>query len=201
MDNKRREAYINLIDQLLTSPNGEAEKILQTNQELVDEGLLEIMELRAQQLAENDGQDAQNAANFLRHLRSRLVELLETSEEYLNFLMEVLLATRQSKGGSKVVYPLLQQNLDKLDDNFADILRNWATNKFSKVEADVAEGIALDIGDLSNCIQEFPLGSKANNMEISIAGYEVMLNVFTHKSHRENWATFKIISALPTVTE
>ena len=46
MDNKRREAYIKLINQLLTSPNGEEAKILQTNQELVDEGLLEIMEHR-----------------------------------------------------------------------------------------------------------------------------------------------------------
>ena len=145
MDNKRREAYVNLINQLLNSPNGEAEKILQTNQELVDEGLLETMELCAQQLAENDDKNAQNPANFLRHLRSRLVELLETSEEYLNFLMEVLLATRQSKGGSKVVYPLLQQNLDKLDENFADILRNWATTKFSEVEANVAEDIALSL--------------------------------------------------------
>ena len=44
MDKKRREAYINLIGQLLNSPSGEAKKILQTNQELVDEGLLEIMD-------------------------------------------------------------------------------------------------------------------------------------------------------------
>ena len=80
MDNKRREAYINLIGQLLNSPSGEAEKILQTNQELVDEGLLEIMELCAQQLAENDDKNAQNPANFLRHLRSQLAELLEISE-------------------------------------------------------------------------------------------------------------------------
>ncbi|MDE5070351.1 MAG: hypothetical protein O4806_00100, partial [Trichodesmium sp. St5_bin8] len=133
MDKKPREAYINLIDQLLTSPSGEAEKILETNQELVDEGLLEIMEFSAQQLAENDDENAQNAANFLRHLRSQLAELLEISEfsssthyssaEYLNFLREVLRATAESKGDSKVVYPLLQQNLDKLDDNFADILR------------------------------------------------------------------------------
>ena len=101
MDNKRIEAYVNLINQLLNSPNGEKAKILQTNQELVDEGLLEIMELYAQQLAENDNQNTQNAANFLRHLRSQLVELLETSEfspsthyssaEYLNFWREVLL--------------------------------------------------------------------------------------------------------------
>jgi hypothetical protein len=114
------------------------------------------MELCAQKLAENDDQNAQNAANFLRHLRSRLVEILEISEsspsthyssaEYLNFLMEVLQATVGSNGDSKVVYPLLQQNLDKLDENFADILRNWATAKFSEVEADVAEYIAIYIG-------------------------------------------------------
>ena len=198
MDKKRREAYINLINQLLTSPNGEEVKILQTNQELVDEGLLEIMELCAQKLAKNDDQNAQNAANFLRHLRSQLAELLEISEsspsthyssaEYLNFLMEVLRATAESKGDSKVVYPLLQQNLDKLDDNFADILRNWATAKFSEVEVDVAESIALCVGHFSNCIKQFPLGSKAKNMEISIVGYEVVLKFFTYKSHREIWA-------------
>ncbi|MDE5079847.1 MAG: tetratricopeptide repeat protein, partial [Trichodesmium sp. St18_bin1] len=201
MDNKRREAYVNLINQLLNSPSGEEAKILQTNQELVDEGLLEIMELCAQKLAENDDQNAQNAANFLRHLRSRLVEILEISEsspsthyssaEYLNFLMEVLQATVGSNGDSKVVYPLLQQNLDKLDENFADILRNWATTKFSEVEANVAEDIAIDIGAFSSLIQQFPLGNKANNMEISIAGYEVVLNVFTYKSHRENWAAIQ----------
>ncbi|MDE5123122.1 MAG: tetratricopeptide repeat protein, partial [Trichodesmium sp. St19_bin1] len=195
MDKKRREAYINLIGQLLNSPSGEAEKILQTNQELVDEGLLEIMELCAQQLAENDDQDYQNAANFLHYLRSQLAELLEISEfspstnyslaEYLKFLWEVLRTTSESKGDSKVVYSLLQQNLDKLDNNFADILR---TVKFSGVEVDVAEYITISIGNFSNYIKEFPLGSKANNIEISIAGYEVMLKVFTDKSHRELWA-------------
>ena len=201
MDNKRREAYINLIYELLNSPNGEAEKILQTNQELVDEGLLEIMELCAQKLAENEDQNAQNAANFLRHLRSQLAELLEISEfspsthyssaEYLNFLMEVLQATVGSNGDSKVVYPLLEQNLDKLDENFADILRNWATAKFSEEEADVAESLAIYIGNFSNCIQQFPLGNKANNIEISIAGYEVVRKVLTYESHRENWAAIQ----------
>ncbi|MDE5101416.1 MAG: tetratricopeptide repeat protein, partial [Trichodesmium sp. St16_bin4-tuft] len=192
MDNKRKEAYINFIHQLLNSPSGEEAKILEANQELVDEGLLEIMELCAQQqLAENDDEKAQNAANFLRSLRSQLVELLEIAEfSRLNFLVEVLRATIQSKskGDSNVVYQLLQQNLDKLDDNFADILRNWATARFSEVEAGEAEYIAVAIINFSNRIQKFPLGSKANNMEISIAGYEVALEVFTHKSRREIWA-------------
>ena len=102
-----------------------------------------------------------------------------------------MLATRQSNGDSKAIYPLLQQNLDKLDDNFADILRNWATAKFSEVEADVAESIAIYIGNFSNCIQQFPLGNKANNIEISIAGYEVVRKVLTYESHRENWAAIQ----------
>ncbi|MDT9342257.1 tetratricopeptide repeat protein, partial [Trichodesmium erythraeum 21-75] len=193
MDKKPREAYINLIQQLLSSPNGEVEKILEANQELVDEGLLETMELCAQQFAA--------APNFLRHLRSQLAEILETSEyspsthyssaEYLDFLMEVLQATAESNGDSKVVYPLLQQNLDKLDDHFAEILQNWATAKFSEVEADLAKDIAIDIGEFSNLIWQFPLGSKANNMEISIAGCEVVLKVLTYKSHRKSWAAIQ----------
>ncbi|MCL2932216.1 MAG: hypothetical protein MGG11_08030 [Trichodesmium sp. MAG_R03] len=165
MDNKRREAYINLIDQLLNSTNGEAEKILQTNQELVDEGLLEIMKLCTQELAENDNQNGQNAANFLHHLRSQLAELLEISKyspsthyssaEYLKFLREALQATVESNGDSKVVYRLLQQNLEKLDNNFANILRNWVTAKFSEVEADVAEAIAIYIGNFSVLISRY----------------------------------------------
>jgi len=69
MDEQRIEAYANLIQQLLTHPN-EVVEILKANRELVDEGLLQMMELSAQQLAENDDQNAQNDANFLRHLPS-----------------------------------------------------------------------------------------------------------------------------------
>ncbi|MDE5112762.1 MAG: tetratricopeptide repeat protein, partial [Trichodesmium sp. St15_bin1_1] len=111
----------------------------------------------------------------------------------LDFLVQVLRVTAESKGDSKVIYPFLQQNLDKLDDNFADILRNWATAKFSEVEADVAESIALCLVQFSSIlIEQFPLGSKANNMEIGIAGYEVVLKIFTYKSHRKIGAMTQI---------
>ncbi len=73
-------------------------------------------------------------------------------QDTLDFILEVLQATVESMGDSKVVYPLLQQNLDKLDNNFADILRNWATAKFSEVQADVAEYIAKCIGEFNNLI-------------------------------------------------
>ncbi|NEQ76788.1 MAG: CHAT domain-containing protein [Okeania sp. SIO2C9] len=192
MDEQRIEAYANLIQQLLTPPN-EAIEILQANRELVDEGLLQAMELY--------GQNDRDAANFLRHLRSQLVEVLEisesspstnySSEDYLNFLMETLKATADSKGDPNVIYPLLQANLDKLHNNFADILGNWVTSKLSEVETDTAEYIAETIWHFSARLNDFPLGNKANNMEIVIAGYEAVLKVFTRESNRENWAAIQ----------
>ena len=146
---------------------------------LINEMLLETVKL-ANQKSNND----------IEELKSTIKTDID-KQNYLKFLGEVLLATRQSNGDSKAIYPLLQQNLDKLDDNFADILRNWATANFSEVEADVAKDIAIYIGNFSILINKFPLGSKANNMEISIAGYEVVLKVFTYKSHREKWATIQ----------
>ena len=104
------------------------------------------------------------------------------------FLMEVLRATEESDGHSEVIYPLLQANLDKLDDNFACILQTWVNAELLEIESDAAEGIANAIWDFSAIIQQFPLGNKANNMEIAIAGYKQILKVFTRNSNPKNWA-------------
>ncbi|NEO54733.1 MAG: tetratricopeptide repeat protein [Okeania sp. SIO3B5] len=183
MDEQRIEAYLNLINTLLLNRESEAEfdKIMNDNRELIDSGLWQTMFKEAQKLASAGNHDTGfllKVANYLAY------------QDYKSFLMEVLQATVNS-GDSKVVYPLLQQNLDKLDNNFVNVLQDWATAKFSEVEADVAESIAKYIGNFSILIQEFPLGNKANNMEISIAGYELMLKVFTSESHRETWASIQ----------
>ncbi len=112
----------------------------------------------------------------------------ERIQIYTIFLLKVLKATAHSNGDPKIIYPLLEANLDKLDHNFANILRNWATAKFSEIETDAAEFIANTIGNFSNCLRDFPLGNKANNMKIVIAGYEAVLKVFTRESNPENWA-------------
>ncbi|MEM1171480.1 MAG: tetratricopeptide repeat protein, partial [Cyanobacteria bacterium P01_H01_bin.35] len=185
MDEQRIEAYLNLINTLLLNRESEAEinKILNDNRELIDSGLWQTIFLVSEQLESAGNQDH---AEFLLKIASQLA-----SQDYTNFLMKVLRATEKSEGDSKVVYPLLQQNLDKLDNIFANTLRNWATAKFLEVELDVAESIAIDIGNFSNLIREFPLGNKANKMEISIAGCEVILKFFTSESHQENWAAIQ----------
>ncbi|WP_293066178.1 MULTISPECIES: tetratricopeptide repeat-containing protein [unclassified Moorena] len=114
-----------------------------------------------------------------------------SSQDYLQFLEQVLQATVDSKGNPKVVYPLLEANLNKLDDNFLDILQTWASDRFSELEPETTEAIARVIGEFSSLIRDFPLGNKASNMEIAIAGYQTIITVFTRESKSETWATIQ----------
>ncbi|QDL11571.1 hypothetical protein DP114_30015 [Brasilonema sennae CENA114] len=113
----------------------------------------------------------------------------EELQEYFQFLEEVLRVTAESEGDAQVVYPLLVENTQYLNLNLAEVLRRWMTNKLAEVETDEAQSFAVDIFNFSNRIQEFPLGDKASNMEIAIAGYEVVSTVFTRQSFPQDWAT------------
>ena len=198
MDDKRLEAYVNLINQLLTCSGGEQVQILESNRELVDVELLQVMAQEAQKLAANGHQ---NSAVVLLRIGNELLESLGISEsrtstnllllEYVPFLKEVLQATADSKSDPKVVYPLLEANLDKLDDNFAHILQLMTTAILSEGKPQIAQRIAVVIWDFSTLIEQFPLGNKANNMEIAITGYKQVLNVFTHESNPETWANIQ----------
>ncbi|MEQ8757330.1 MAG: CHAT domain-containing tetratricopeptide repeat protein [Coleofasciculus sp. G1-WW12-02] len=84
---------------------------------------------------------------------------------------------------------MLQVNLDKLDDNFAQLLRSWAKTALSRASFREAQDIAASLGEFSNLIAKFPLGSKAINLEIVIAGYEAALKIFTRDSFPAQWAT------------
>ncbi|MBR8837020.1 MAG: tetratricopeptide repeat protein [Stigonema ocellatum SAG 48.90 = DSM 106950] len=154
-----------------------------------------------------------NLANWLRELANQLKQALNlenyypqtpslqtqkqnntplsTSEErtemdlqaYRLFLLQVLQATAESQGNPQVVYPLLETNIEKLDYNLAQLLPLWATNFLAELETDAAT-----IGNFSNLIRQFPLGDKASNMEIAIAGYEIVLTVFTRDAFPQDWA-------------
>ncbi|MEG5025786.1 hypothetical protein QUB36_02185 [Microcoleus sp. AT8-B1] len=73
---------------------------------------------------------------------------------------------------------ILQNNLELIDDGFAQYLREWATQTLAKMESEEAINIIIPIFNFSNLIQQFPLGSKSSNMEIAIAGYEVGMQIF-----------------------
>ncbi|MUG91941.1 CHAT domain-containing protein [Scytonema sp. UIC 10036] len=104
------------------------------------------------------------------------------------FVLEVLQTTLNSAGDADIVYPLLAANTDKLNHIFAKQLHYWATKTLAEIEPSTAKDIAEVIFIFSNLIQQFPLGSKANNIEIAITGYEIVLTVYTRSAFPKKWA-------------
>ena len=113
-------------------------------------------------------------------------------KDYYDFLLQILNKTTKSNGNRQVVYLVLEENLDKLDNNFAQLLRTWATTTLPTVAIDekLAKTVAK-IAHFSSLIQEFPLGSKASNLEIAIAGYEVIAPLFHRQALLKEWAITK----------
>ncbi|MFN6448246.1 MAG: CHAT domain-containing protein [Nostoc sp. DedSLP05] len=111
-----------------------------------------------------------------------------TSDSQLEFLLQVLQATADSGGDAKVIHPLLEANRENLDMNFAQILRSWAMATLPNLEIDTARSTVIDIINFSNRMWDFPLGNRANNLEIAITGYEIALTVFTRDRFPIDWA-------------
>ena len=198
MNEQRQQAYLNLIQRLLNSPSGEVPQILQANRELLDADFLQMMDAETQRLSQ---QGNENAANWLRNLAVELGEALNLAsptvanpseqdlQAYGQFLSEVLQATEESGGDARVVYSLLVQNTAYLNPTLAELLRHWVTTTLPEMQPDVAQYIAVNIVNFSSLIQQFPLGDKASNMEIAIAGYEGVLTLFTRDALPQQWAT------------
>jgi hypothetical protein len=144
MDENRAQAYTNLIQQLLSCPNGEEPQILQDNSQFLDAEFLQVCEVIADNLAA-EGQEI--PANFLRNLARQLGQFLGMNQggnsDYLEFLMQLLKTVSDSQCNPQQVYPFLRQNLDKLDLQLVQILTAWAKDTFAKVEATQAYNTAV----------------------------------------------------------
>ena len=196
MDKARLQAYVNLIEQLLTCADGEVlNNILQANQELIDLQFLQEMENYASGLEE---QGNNNPAAWLRNMARQLAETLGLSKDkmiatrklpkdYPRFLMEVLQKIRENDN-PQIIYPFLAKNLDKLDEDFLELLDIWAKNTLPSDDKERDFFIAGIVFSFSNLIREFPLGSVATNLEVAITGYHIALSVFTFNIFPQGWA-------------
>ncbi|MBE8970165.1 CHAT domain-containing protein [Nostocales cyanobacterium LEGE 12452] len=109
-------------------------------------------------------------------------------QDYLDFLVSLLQIIADGNSDLRRVYSLLQENLTKLDDTFINILRYWATTTWSEVQPEQALIIAAAIVNFSNLIRSFPYGNIAINLEIAIAGCEVVAPILTRETFPEFWA-------------
>ncbi|WP_396771578.1 CHAT domain-containing protein [Microcystis aeruginosa] len=112
-------------------------------------------------------------------------------EEYQGFLLEVLQAEAESNSDPTVVYPILQRRQHLLDDTFAQVLQQRARNVFSEWNAEEVAGIGRVIQYLCINIQQFSLGSRTNNLEIAITGYQALLEVYSRNVFSYRWASLQ----------
>src|SRR4028118_631664 len=81
---------------------------------------------------------------------------------------------------------ILQANLELLDDDFAQYLREWATETLPNLDADLAENCAKILYDLNIKISSLQQGSRRNNIEIAIACLDIGLTIFTREAYSED---------------
>lgn len=137
---------------------------------------------------------------------------LEDENEMGQFVLRILSASYQSQGDPKVVYPILEENEDILDDYFLEgwqrllgiIQANAEPEEFARVFQELAasqpgtlepdpsfmETMILALGAIAfnSLIMHFPGGSREINLEVAIAGYEGVAYLFNPEGFPEQWA-------------
>ncbi len=191
-DDERPSAYLELIETLMSCPSGAEAEILRKNQDLIDTQFVLTLSQVAGIMAQIG---EQKASEFLQSIATPLAKGLKSSlppslpsQNYLDFLGEVLRTISNTNGNAKVVYPLLAANLDKLNTHFAQVMEDWVKETVEKVQPSIAHSVLVDIVNFSVLIQQLSLGNKADNLEIAIKGYQVALAYFNREKYPEEWA-------------
>ncbi|MDJ1169865.1 CHAT domain-containing protein [Roseofilum sp. BLCC_M154] len=175
MDEQRIREYVNLLTELLQCEQGDEGRILRENRGLVDEGLLQVGRMMAQQLMEN-GQE-QMALGLVRLLEQvfggESREQRHTPEEYHPFIVQLMQA--EGTGNSQQTQALLASHQHLLDGAFAGMLQEVA-NQVIAAQPEAETAMVGLVGNISIEISNFPLGDLQTNQEIAISGYQWMLH-------------------------
>ncbi len=101
---------------------------------------------------------------------------------------DLILSFLKSISQNQDIYPLLIQNLDKLDNSFVSELRTFASSIFANQPARAVD-IAKIFVKFSNLMKNFEQGNHRINLEIVIAGYESALTVITRENFLQEWSS------------
>jgi hypothetical protein len=135
MDEQRVQAYVALIEQLLTCPQGKEGEILQTQAELVDVEMLMVMEQYADRLEQQDNSNAAWLRQFSKSLKTFIqgssIQSEQTPQDAELFLRTVLQRIADSNGDAQQVYPFLVQYQNQLNETLLEILPQFAETLFN----------------------------------------------------------------------
>ncbi|MEC4818465.1 MAG: CHAT domain-containing tetratricopeptide repeat protein [Scytonema sp. PMC 1069.18] len=114
----------------------------------------------------------------LSHLLDKNYSDREIPKKTLIFLKNVLPITLISRGNLEKISPILIRNIEVLDSSFPHFLRDYLLEILPKINIfDALIVIKPAISEFSSLIAEFPLGDKANNLEIFINVIETVSQI------------------------
>lgn len=103
----------------------------------------------------------------------------ETPEE-ISFVVQVLKLSLASDGDPQKVFPFLEQNLARLNQKFIEELRIFVSALEKKsARMPIYESFMMGIYVFSSIIKIFPKGNRKNNVDIAIAGWQIVLPFFS----------------------
>jgi CHAT domain-containing protein len=112
----------------------------------------------------------------------------KTSQTYLDFWLEILQAILEGNDTPQGFYPILAANQDKLNEDFRILWRDWTTAIIDTEHYPEPLIITDIISKFSSLIKEFPLGNRAQNIEISITGLEMTRKIYSREVFPLEWA-------------
>ena len=193
MDEQQFQVYIPLIKQILSCAEGEEVAILQQQPDLVNEGLLMVMQAYADWLEQ---QGNPNAGGWLRQFAQRWATAIEDTNTQTEgilegsdqqFLLKVLQLIVDNQGDAQHIYPFLEQHQDKLNPSLLQALPQIALGLMAS-EPEQREFVAFNFYVFGNLINQFPLGQRRLNLELGIAAYRQALTVVTEAEMPTAWA-------------
>ena len=184
------QEYVDLIEILLACPTGQEDAILQANIEQVDAGLV----ARMRQIAAELSQQGKENGLWLMQLAGQVAQKqgLEAAaenppESLEKFLFETLQLVVSSQGEAQQVYPFLASHQEHLNERLLQWLPILAAQWLGG-EPEQQQSVAAALGGFGNLIQQFPLGERWLNLELSIAAYRLTLQVYSKETFPEDWA-------------
>ncbi len=191
-----QEDYLELVQELLNCPQGQEQELLATKPELMNEQLVEALLLVAERREQDGGDNVGWLREFSQNLATQLgLELVGVEDEEqpdsedcgqtdLDFLNALIDSERHD---SSQMQHLFAQNLQRLTPSLGAIMK-WNMEQALEQQPENADDCAALIENIAIRLFDFPLGNRAQNLEIVIAGYAAVLIAITKENNPEKWA-------------
>ncbi len=144
------QAYLQLVEQLLSCPHGEEWTLLERNEQLVTPDLVKLLEQLAVQMA---GEGKADAAKYLHHWAKQINHLFEVavhhqgSDEKSQAYLKLIQSLLDCPSGSEV--DILAANEQLIDASLVKMMKQVATQMATRDEAEAAgflSNLATEIG-------------------------------------------------------